>query len=452
MLKILTWGIATVNYYQVKFGTGVHSEDQVYTTSFSPFLSPFYIFFFLPSERMGATEGLTIGQPQDKSLGLLGLEGTLKSWYTYQIVYLITLCVVKFSILTFYRGISSQRSFRITIYTLMGIIGAFTTAMVFVNAFECPNPSDAWSTEILFQGKGSCRDLHPIYYSQAGFNILSDIVILLLPMPVLYNLQMRRNKRIALIAIFSIGSIAVIASAVRVYALTIWSAPHADVPYAGANILIWSQIEINTAIISASIPSLKPLFKQVFELTTAGSRTRQSLYYGRSFGNTNANAQKRLASHTEIGLGSAASLSFTPVRGRMSPNMELKEFGTASGSSGTETGRDKYKYSRNSDEEVILSNVEKYPDPQDYNPHEYFTALPPPTSASGNQNVTGDDNGESSTPGLHIMRSVTIETSVRNNEDSSGRGYTSRNIASSAADPFHYSHSAAEETRAPRRI
>ena len=306
--------------------------------------------------------------------------------------------------------------------------------MVFVNAFECPKPSDAWSVEILFQGSGSCRDLHPIYYSQAGFNIASDIAILLLPMPVLYNLQMRRNKRIALIAIFSAGSVAVIASGVRIYALTIWSAPHADVPYEGAHILIWSQIEINTAIISASIPSLKPLFKHAFGLSTARSRTRPSLYYGRTYGNTNLSNQKRMASHTESGLVSSASMSYTPARGRMSPTMELKEIGPLG--TGTELGRDKHRYARNSDEEIILSEPE-----QTYAPHnapEYFSALPPANPGAPHQNNADGDNGGGNNPGMHIMRSVTIETSVQNNGHNRGGSYNRSNIERSAADPFHY--------------
>ena len=60
----------------------------------------------------------------------------------------------------------------------MGVVAAFTIAMVMINAFECPKPSDAWSVEILLQGSGPCRDLHPIYYSQAAFNILSDGIII----------------------------------------------------------------------------------------------------------------------------------------------------------------------------------------------------------------------------------------------------------------------------------
>ncbi|KAL2205679.1 hypothetical protein CC79DRAFT_1324326 [Sarocladium strictum] len=198
------------------------------------------------------------------------LEGTLKSWYVYQLVYLVDLAAVKFSILFFYRAISSTRAYRVSVYAVMFLVGAFTISMIFVNAFECKTPSDAWSVEILLQGKGSCTDLHPIYYGQAAFNIASDLAILVLPMPVVWNLQMKQQKRLAVIGIFSIGSIAVLASIIRIYALYLWSSDP-DVPYNGARILLWSQIEINTALISSSIPALKPLFKFAGGFTTAKS-------------------------------------------------------------------------------------------------------------------------------------------------------------------------------------
>lgn len=185
-------------------------------------------------------------------------------------VYLVDLAVVKFSILFFYHAISSARPYRIAVYSVMFLVAAFTVSMVFVNAFECKKPSDAWSAEILLQGAGSCTDLHHIYYGQAGFNIASDFAILVLPMHVVWNLQMKRQKRLAVIGIFSVGSIAVLASIIRIYALYLWSSDP-DVPYQGARILLWSQIEINTALISSSIPALKPLFKFAGGFTTAKS-------------------------------------------------------------------------------------------------------------------------------------------------------------------------------------
>ncbi|KAF2453254.1 hypothetical protein BDY21DRAFT_375043 [Lineolata rhizophorae] len=222
---LVTWGITVINHFQVKNGSGRHTRD-------------------LPTEP---------------SVVMPLLEGTLKSWYVYQIVYLVDLAVIKFSILAFYAAISSYLPYRVGVYLTMAVVAAFTVAMVFVNAFECSNPSDAWSPEFLFQETSSCRNLHPIYFAQAGFNILTDIIIILLPMPILNKLNLKRSKKFGLLGVFSVGLIAVGASGARVHALFVWS-NSSDVPFDSALILTWSQIELNAAIISASIPSLKPLF------------------------------------------------------------------------------------------------------------------------------------------------------------------------------------------------
>ncbi|KAL0632474.1 hypothetical protein Q9L58_008659 [Maublancomyces gigas] len=144
-------------------------------------------------------------------------------------------------------------------------------------AFECPRkPSLAWSPTAFPK---ECNNLVPVYYAQAAFNILSDIVILLLPVPLLLRLQVNRSKKIALIFIVSIGGIAVVASIVRINALYIFQ-HSSDVPYDGIYILLWSAVEINAAIISASAPSLRPLVKSIIGGPTGKSGFARSGYGG----------------------------------------------------------------------------------------------------------------------------------------------------------------------------
>ncbi|PGH23625.1 hypothetical protein AJ80_02231 [Polytolypa hystricis UAMH7299] len=341
---LLTWGIAAINSFQVQYGTGTRTEDQ------------------------------------DMENGLSLLEGTLKSWYVYQIVYLVTLCVVKLSILSFYRMLSSQRIYRIVIYGAMGVVITFTIAMVFVNAFECPNPSDAWSIEILFQGDGSCHDLHPIYYGQASFNIFSDLFILLLPMPMLRRLHMKRNKRFALIAIFSVGSLAVLASAVRVYALTLWSAVDADIPYQGANILIWSQVEINIAIISASIPSLKPLLRRTFPTTTVA----HTYAYGRKGGYVTSFSEQR------------SNANVVELKGLASPSSPRP------------------RHDSDSDEQLLFQNTSvTSPGGQSQQKPSLGMLSHRPFETSNNNN----SESRQPTSGIHVSQSVEIETRSRTEDD-----------------------------------
>ncbi|EOD45874.1 putative integral membrane protein pth11-like protein [Neofusicoccum parvum UCRNP2] len=210
---IMTWGIAVINHYQVKYGTGKHYYD------------------------LGT--------------GMGALEGTLKSWYSFQIAYLVDLLFVKFSILCFYCAICDQKWFRTVIYCMMGIVGSFTIAMAFVNAFECPNPSDAFTVEIIMAGLGSCRDLHSI-----------------------------------------VGFIAVLASVLRLWTLSIW-ARSKDVPYSGGPILIWTQIELNAAIISASFPAMKALFAHTFsEGTLTGQSSSGARYFKYGYGANSADKNK----------------------------------------------------------------------------------------------------------------------------------------------------------------
>jgi hypothetical protein len=194
----------------------------------------------------------------------------LKAWYAYQLEYLFDLALIKLSVLSFYLVFTTRKAFRFAIYVVMAAVGGFSVAMIIVNAFECHHPSDAFNLEEFYESHTACRDLHPVYFAQAGFNLLSDMALLVLPMPTLLSLRMNHNKRIAVLSIFSIGLIAVAASAGRVYALYLWTI-HSDSSFVSAYILIWSHVELNTGICTASIPTLKPLFKKNLFESTKGS-------------------------------------------------------------------------------------------------------------------------------------------------------------------------------------
>ncbi|KAH8724369.1 hypothetical protein GQ44DRAFT_683776 [Phaeosphaeriaceae sp. PMI808] len=118
-------------------------------------------------------------------------------------------------------------------------------------------PSQAWSP--LFP-KG-CNNLPTTYFSTASINILTDVVILLMPLRAFGQLQINARKRWALIGVFMVGGMAVVASTVRLYALWLYTNTQ-DVAYDAIFILLLSQIEVNVAIISASAPALRPLLSK----------------------------------------------------------------------------------------------------------------------------------------------------------------------------------------------
>ncbi|KAA8911393.1 hypothetical protein FN846DRAFT_792269 [Sphaerosporella brunnea] len=263
---INAWGLGVSNYYHVYYGTGTHAAQ---ITDYTKIIVP-----------------------------------TLKLWYAYQLQYLLVLYFVKMSILCFYSRLSPKKGYRWCVYGLGVIITTYTIAMLFVNIFECPGDiSRAWHPSFP-QG---CNNLVIVYYAMAAFNITTDILIFLLPLPTVLALQVNNRKRGALLLIFSIGSLAIIASIVRINALVKYqdAAQNAgDVPYVAAYILIWTQVEINMAISSASAPSLKPLVTTILGGSTFQKSTGMYGKTGSNSGSKNLStpeARHRISSHRIYG-------------------------------------------------------------------------------------------------------------------------------------------------------
>ncbi|RPB06159.1 hypothetical protein L873DRAFT_1839613 [Choiromyces venosus 120613-1] len=277
------WVIGVINVFQVKYGSGTHVMDLPFTPD-----------LFVKS---------------------------LKAWYVYQLEYLITLFFVKISILAFYRRLSPAQGFQTAIKVVAISVTIYTTAMVFVNALECPkDPTLAWALTF----PRGCNNLVSVYYAQAGFNIFSDIVILVLPLPSLLRLQVNKRKRMALIVVFGIGSVAVIASIARISALYIFQYS-TDIAYDGIFILLWSQVEINVAIISASAPGIRPLVKPI----TGGSTTGMSGGY--TYPVSHGNQSRRLALQSFAGTSRGGGATSKVVGGRGTMNESEDNIVTKSG-------------------------------------------------------------------------------------------------------------------------
>ncbi|KAF2662658.1 hypothetical protein K491DRAFT_584939, partial [Lophiostoma macrostomum CBS 122681] len=235
---ILTWGNTVVNYYQ-----------DVATSHFRP---------------------NQLRNPEKRPMIEAALRGTLITWYVYRILYTVALCFVKLSILFFYRAIASQAKFRRLVYISIVTVCLYTFAVTMASIFQCDNPSDAWSTEAFlsqFDGvpgrtrKPKCFEPSKLWIVTSALNLFSDVVILLLPIPTLLGLRVPMNKRLALIGIFSIGIMAIVASCVRMWVMALWSESPQNSAQFGADLLLWGQVETNSGIISASVPFLRLIFR-----------------------------------------------------------------------------------------------------------------------------------------------------------------------------------------------
>jgi hypothetical protein len=109
--------------------------------------------------------------------------------------------LIKLSILHFYLTVFKIKSFAIATYVVIGLCIAFWFGAFFSTAFFCTPPQKEWLPDT----PGHCGDSDKLYAACAATDLIIDVIVILLPMPVLWNLQLRTAKKIALTFIFGLG-------------------------------------------------------------------------------------------------------------------------------------------------------------------------------------------------------------------------------------------------------
>jgi hypothetical protein len=109
--------------------------------------------------------------------------------------------VSKTSILIFYlRLTKTEKFFRTASAVVLVVAVVAGTALTLLNIFQC-RPVANTLDDPLSAGT-TCIDIVTLYLSSAPVNILTDLAILFLPMPILTALCLPRKQKIILIVVF----------------------------------------------------------------------------------------------------------------------------------------------------------------------------------------------------------------------------------------------------------
>ncbi|KAJ6045779.1 uncharacterized protein N7446_012643 [Penicillium canescens] len=173
---------------------------------------------------------------------------------SFECVYCMTVGIIKISILLMYARIFPTRGFRIAAIILGSIVIGWVVAIICVSVFQCTPLAKAWNPTL----SGTCINLKGSFIGNAVPNILTDIAILALPVHVVWGLHATVTHRLSVIAVFLLGSFVVFTSAYRFS--TLFEFQPIDTPWTLAKACTWCLIECSSGIISACMPTLRPLF------------------------------------------------------------------------------------------------------------------------------------------------------------------------------------------------
>ena len=133
-------------------------------------------------------------------------EKVNKAFWASVWTYNLALTFTKVSIAVSYFRIFIQKKLRLLcwgVLTFCALFGAWTIiGMVFV----CVPISKAWTTMALY-GSEYCMNRYIAWFVNAAINMVVDLVLILLPMPVLKGLNMPLRQKVALMFVFALGTL-----------------------------------------------------------------------------------------------------------------------------------------------------------------------------------------------------------------------------------------------------
>jgi hypothetical protein len=191
-----------------------------------------------------------------------------------------------------YRRLFSHhsRNFHWQINVLITIVAVWGAGIILTAFFLCVPMEKNWHPMV----SGTCIPIIPFYYGLQIPNIITDVLIIVVPIREVMRLQLDKKLKIGAVTMFALGIITLIFDIVRLVALLQLNAPAkmADFtcefepgtsikPYCLIrsrtdhrtdniiDVAVWTTIEPTVAIVAVCIPSVRTLYR----------RKRQSSHY-----------------------------------------------------------------------------------------------------------------------------------------------------------------------------
>ncbi|KAI4595387.1 hypothetical protein KJ359_007062 [Pestalotiopsis sp. 9143b] len=178
----------------------------------------------------------------------------LRFLFAGQLFYVISLAMIKYTILAFYWRLFSLRA-RIPIFIGLFIVTAWALSIIFLVIFTCSPISAQWDLTIT---SSKCISLGVVYISGSTPNVIADWLILMIPIPYVWRLHAPLAQRLVLAGMFMLGAFVAVVSIIRLTILVGIPLSSADVTYNTKEVIVWSTVEINIGLVSACLPSMKP--------------------------------------------------------------------------------------------------------------------------------------------------------------------------------------------------
>lgn len=173
MVTVITIGL------EVHFGLGNHGIE----------LSP------------DSVEKLSIVCHVSVVINIPSTHGCVQNIYISISTYCATIGLTKIAILIQYHRVFPTQKFRIWCWILLAIMISYTIATVVACIFVCTPVNKFWQPQV----DGHCINTFASWFSNAILNVVTDLVIIITPMPVIRSLKLPKKQKYLLMGVFAFG-------------------------------------------------------------------------------------------------------------------------------------------------------------------------------------------------------------------------------------------------------
>ncbi|KAJ5387566.1 hypothetical protein N7509_010107 [Penicillium cosmopolitanum] len=185
------------------------------------------------------------------------LEWYFKVAWANNFVYPGCIAFIKLSILALYKRIFSTKKMNLAVNFMASFVVVWMVGNFIAGAINCLPVQKFWDRSL----EGACMDIAPFSYGQQIPNILSDAIILVMPLKVVWTLPIPKSQKVMLSGVFIVGGLTLIFDCVRLWRMIILSRSGPDITFNQAPVVLWTCVEAAVGIVAACLPNLRPLFK-----------------------------------------------------------------------------------------------------------------------------------------------------------------------------------------------
>ncbi|KAI9778390.1 MAG: hypothetical protein M1816_004112 [Peltula sp. TS41687] len=168
--------------------------------------------------------------------------------------------LIKLAFLAFNYHFFPPGRYHIALYVMAGLITTIAIGFSLGSIFYCTPTNGFWDVTI----DARCIEDSILYILHIAINVLTDLIVLLLPLPSVVKLRISKRKKWGLGILFALGGVASTATVVQLSNVTNWSrftVEHVAWYRPFRAIQAWTQVEINLGIICTNAPSLAGLWR-----------------------------------------------------------------------------------------------------------------------------------------------------------------------------------------------